>query len=136
VINFDEVLELDAIKYLQGKKKEVFDFMSLFTSTDTKDFSAKIEQFKNLIAEERLTLDEVLKKKQYVQICSLSLENSNHKFDDLAKLLNVIFISAFSQNFKHFLKIRLRKMMLKNGQLKQLLMVSLMQKSTNSKKKL
>jgi hypothetical protein len=102
VINFDEVLELDAIKYLQGKKKEVFDFMSLFTSTDTKDFSAKIEQFKNLIAEERLTLDEVLKKKQYVQICSLSLENSNHKFDDLAKLLNVIFISAFSQNFNIF----------------------------------
>ena len=39
VINFEEVLDLDAIKYLKGKKKEVFDFMSLFTSTDAKDFA-------------------------------------------------------------------------------------------------
>ena len=38
VINFEEVLDLDAIKYLKGKKKEVFDFLSLFTSTDAKEF--------------------------------------------------------------------------------------------------
>ena len=43
VINFDEVLDLDAIKHLKAKKKEVFDFMSLFTSTDAKDFSSKID---------------------------------------------------------------------------------------------
>jgi hypothetical protein len=45
VINFNEVLTLDTIKHLQAKKKEVFDFMSLFTSTDAKDFSTKIESF-------------------------------------------------------------------------------------------
>jgi hypothetical protein len=66
VINFDEVLELDAIKYLKDKKKEVFDFMTLFTQTDAKDFSSKIETFNKLISEENLTLEEVLKKKQYV----------------------------------------------------------------------
>jgi hypothetical protein len=38
---------------------------------------------------ERLTKEEVLKKKQYVQICSLELENSNYKYSDLALLLNV-----------------------------------------------
>lgn len=43
VINFEEVLNLDAIKYLKGKNREVFDFMSLFTSTDAKDFTKKVE---------------------------------------------------------------------------------------------
>lgn len=34
-------------------------------------------------------MDEVLKKKQYVQVCTLTLENSNQKYSDLAALLNV-----------------------------------------------
>lgn len=63
--------------------------MSLFTSTDAKDFSQKVTQFQKLISEERLTLDEVLKKKQYVQVCTLTLENSNQKYSDLSALLNV-----------------------------------------------
>ena len=77
VINFEEVLNLDAIKYLKGKNREVFDFMSLFTSTDAKDFTQKVKQFEKLISDERLTIEEVLKKKQYVQVCTLTLENSN-----------------------------------------------------------
>lgn len=89
VINFEEVLDLDTIKYLKGKNKEVFDFMSLFTSTDAKDFSQKVSQYSKLITDERLTMDEVLKKKQYVQVCTLTLENSNHKYSDIAALLNV-----------------------------------------------
>ena len=36
VIDFADILQLNAVKYLQGKNKEVFDFMSLFTSTDSK----------------------------------------------------------------------------------------------------
>jgi hypothetical protein len=39
VIDFKDILELTAVKYLQSKSKDVFDFMSLFTSTDTKQFS-------------------------------------------------------------------------------------------------
>src|SRR3569833_140915 len=80
IINFEEVLDLDAVKYLQGKKKEVFDFISLFTETDTKTFSAQVKKFSQLMQEERLTNEDVLKKKQYVQICSLQLEISNHKY--------------------------------------------------------
>ena len=41
------------------------------------------------MTQENLTKEEVLKKKQYVQICSLTLENSNHKYSDLAALLNI-----------------------------------------------
>jgi hypothetical protein len=31
VIDFADILQLNAVKYLSGKDKEVFDFMSLFT---------------------------------------------------------------------------------------------------------
>jgi hypothetical protein len=77
------------VKYLQGKNKEVFDFINLFTSTDAKDFSGRVSQFSQLIANEKLSMDEVLKKKQYVQICTLKLENANQKYSELASLLNV-----------------------------------------------
>lgn len=39
--------------------------------------------------EEGLTEEEMLRKKTYVQICSLSTETTNFKFTDLASLLNV-----------------------------------------------
>jgi hypothetical protein len=75
---------LNAVKYLQGKNKQVFEFMSLFTSTDSKQFETKVKIFKNLMEEEKLAMEDVIKKKQYVQICSLNLENSNHRYEDLA----------------------------------------------------
>ena len=34
-------------------------------------------------------MEDIIKKKQYVQICNLSLEQSNHKYEELAKILNV-----------------------------------------------
>lgn len=34
-------------------------------------------------------MDDIIKKKQYLQICSLKLEESNHKYQDLANILNV-----------------------------------------------
>jgi hypothetical protein len=89
VIDFADILQLTAVKSLQGKNKEVFDFMSLFTSTDSLQFQEKVKQFKKLMEEEKLNLEEVTRKKQYVQICSLKLENSNHKYSDLAKNLNI-----------------------------------------------
>jgi hypothetical protein len=89
VIDFADILQLNAVKYLQGKNKQVFDFMSLFTSTDSKQFEAKVSGFKNLMEQEKLAMEDVIKKKQYVQICSLKLENSNHKYADLASILNI-----------------------------------------------
>ena len=77
------------MKSLQGKNKEVFDFMSLFTQTDSKEFGAKVKTFQRLMTDEKLEMIDVIRKKQYVQICSLKLENSNHKYEDLAKTLNI-----------------------------------------------
>jgi hypothetical protein len=64
--------------------KEVFDFITLFNTTDAKEFGLKVGQYKDLICSERLTIEEVLKKKQYVQICSLQNENASYKYSDLA----------------------------------------------------
>ena len=63
--------------------------MSLFTSTDSKEFEEKVKTYSKLINDEKLTLEEVIKKKQYIQICALNLDNSNHKYADLANTLNV-----------------------------------------------
>jgi hypothetical protein len=63
--------------------------MSLFTSTDTKEFETRVATYAELMKAEHLTMDEVIKKKQYIQICSLKLENTNHKYSDLASMLNV-----------------------------------------------
>ncbi len=89
VIDFADILQLKAVQNLQGKNKEVFDFMSLFTSTDSKQFEAKVKGFQRLMDSEKLAMEDVIRKKQYVQICSLKLENSNHKYDDLANILNI-----------------------------------------------
>ena len=63
--------------------------MSLFTNADIKQFTEKVKQYQKLISEENLSMDDIIKKKQYVQVCSLSLEQSNHKYEELAKALNV-----------------------------------------------
>lgn len=63
--------------------------MSLFTSTDSKQFETKVKNFQKLMSDEKLEIEDVIRKKQYVQICSLKLENSNHKYDELAAILNI-----------------------------------------------
>jgi len=45
VIDFADILSLKAVKNLQGKNQQVFDFMSLFTKTDSKEFEGKVKQF-------------------------------------------------------------------------------------------
>ena len=89
VIDFADILQLNAVKSLQGKNKEVFDFMSLFTQTDSREFEAGVKNFQRLMTEEKLDMADVIRKKQYVQICSLKLENSNHRYEDLARILNI-----------------------------------------------
>ena len=73
VIDFADILQLNAVKFLQGKDKGVFDFMSLFTSTDSKQFEQKVKEHVKLMKDEKLDLEDVIKKKQYVQICSIRL---------------------------------------------------------------
>ena len=63
--------------------------MSLFTSTETKEFSQKVKNYESLIQEEHLSMEDVIKKKQYIQVCSLKLDSSNHSYDQLATILNI-----------------------------------------------
>jgi hypothetical protein len=48
-----------------------------------------VKAFQALITKENLEMDDLLKKKQYVQVCSLNLDESNHGYDSLAKMLNL-----------------------------------------------
>lgn len=89
VINFEELLDLKSIKALESKHQDVFKFLSLFTQTDAKDFKQSLNNFAKLMKDEGLTQEEVILKKSYVQICSLSTEKTNFKFEDLAQLLNI-----------------------------------------------
>ena len=63
--------------------------MNLFTQTDTHQFIQKVKQFEKLISDEKLSMEDIIKKKQYIQICSLKLDDSNHKYEDIAKILNI-----------------------------------------------
>lgn len=99
VINFEELLDLKAIKALEGvsiflthnlqKNKDVFSLLSLFTSTDAKNFLKELSQFDQLMKEEKLTKEDLVLKKSYVQICSLNTEKTNFKYSELATLLNL-----------------------------------------------
>lgn len=89
VINFEELLDLKAIKALESKHQDVFKFLSLFTQTDAKNFSKEMSQFDKLMQAEGLVKDEMILKKTYVQICSLSTDKTNFKYSELATLLNI-----------------------------------------------
>jgi len=89
VINFEEILDLKAVKSVQQSEKEVFDFLSAFVNTDVKNFNNQVSKFSNLMKQEGLTNDEITLKKQYVQICSLSTENTNFSYKELGELLNI-----------------------------------------------
>jgi hypothetical protein len=66
VIDFADILQLTTVKHLQAKDKEVFDFLNLFTTTDSKQFPTKVKGFNKLMEEEKLNMEDVIKKKQYV----------------------------------------------------------------------
>lgn len=89
VINFEELLDLQAIKQLSGANEEVLKLLNLFTTTDAKGFEAQINKFAKLMKAEGLTKEELIVKKSYVQICSLSTDVTNFAYSDLAKLLNI-----------------------------------------------
>jgi len=89
VINFEELLDLKAIKALESKHQDVFKFLNLFTKTDAKNFLKELTQFDKLMAAEGLNKDDMILKKTYVQICSLNTDKTNFKYAELATLLNI-----------------------------------------------
>ena len=88
-INFDELLGLKAVKLLESKDSEVFKFLNLFTTTDAQDFKGQISKFQDIMTKENLSMNEVITKKSYLQICSLSTQTTNYTYTDLSKLLNI-----------------------------------------------
>lgn len=67
----------------------MFKFLNLFTQTDSKNFSGALSQFAELMKAEGLSIEDMILKKSYVQICSLSTDKTNFKFGELATLLNL-----------------------------------------------
>jgi len=88
-INFDELLALKAVKLLESKDAEVFKFLTLFTTTDAQDFKGQVSKFQSIMTKENLSMDDVITKKSYLQICSLSTQTTNYTYSDLSKLLNI-----------------------------------------------
>ena len=67
--------------------------MEFFCKTDAKEFKAQVTgKFGKLMDKEGLNLEDVKVKKEYIQICQVSLETkTNFKYSELAALLNVSF---------------------------------------------
>ena len=61
----------------------------MFTSTDAKNFLKELSQFDQLMKEEKLTKEDLVLKKSYVQICSLNTDKTNFKYSELGTLLNL-----------------------------------------------
>lgn len=89
VINFEELLELKAIKALESKHQEVFKFLNAFTKTDAAEFKQGLSGFGALMKQEGFTEAEVILKKSYVCVCSLSSDKTNFSYKELATLLNI-----------------------------------------------
>ena len=66
VLNFEEILALKAVKVLQTKEKELFEFFSLFIKTDAQDFKGQIQKYQKVMAAEQITIEEAINKKSYL----------------------------------------------------------------------
>lgn len=85
MINFEELLDVPAIKNLEQSNKLVLDFLALFIETDARSFAAELPKFSDLMKSEELTESDVILKKSYVEICKLSTDSTtNFKYDELA----------------------------------------------------
>jgi hypothetical protein len=89
VINFEELLDLKAIKALEDKYQDVFKFLNLFTQSDAKNFLSSLSQYDKLMNQEGLNKDDMVLKKSYVLICSLNVDKTNFSYSELAALLNI-----------------------------------------------
>ena len=49
----------------------------------------ELSQFTTLMKEEKLSKEDMILKKSYVQICSLNTDKTNFKYAELATLLNL-----------------------------------------------
>lgn len=90
IVNFEEVIALEAIQDLKKTSKEIFDFVDLFTKKEIDVFKKDLASYKKLMDEHVVTMEMAIQKKQYVAICSLDLaEKSTYTFKEIATLLGI-----------------------------------------------
>lgn len=89
VINFEELLALKAVKLLGKMEKDLFLFFNLFIDSDAQNFKGQVQKYAKIMTDENITMEEVITKKSYLQICTLSTQISNFKYSELSKLLNI-----------------------------------------------
>ena len=87
VINFEEIMLVDAVKDLKKTSKELFEFIDLFLKADVASFKKSIAKAKKLMDTHGISAEEATLKKQYIDVCSIKGEVMKNK--DLAKLLDI-----------------------------------------------
>lgn len=61
---------------MQKKNQQVFDFMSLFTIDNDDEFKKKLGNFKDLMKNEEIEMNDVIQKKTYIKICSINIKEN------------------------------------------------------------
>lgn len=87
VINFEEILLIEAVQDLKKSSKELFEFVDLFLKDDVATFKKNIAKMNKLMEAQQITVDQATLKKQYIDVCSIQSETTS--FKDLAKLLDI-----------------------------------------------
>ena len=90
IVNFEEVIALEAIQDLKKTSKQIFDFVDLFLKKEIAQFKKDLSSFNKLMDDHVVTTEMAIQKKQYIQICSLDLsEQQIYSFKDMATLLDI-----------------------------------------------
>jgi hypothetical protein len=87
VINFEEVLMIEAVQDLKKSSKELFEFVDLFLKDEVASFKKNISSMKKLMEAQNISVEQATLKKQYIDVCSIQSETIS--FKNLSKLLDI-----------------------------------------------
>jgi phage antirepressor YoqD-like protein len=87
VINFEEVMIIEAVQDLKKSSKDLFDLIDLFLKADVAAFKKNVSKMNKLMETQKINLEQAILKKQYIDVCSIQSEVIS--FQDLAKLLDI-----------------------------------------------
>ena len=92
VINFEEIMLLNAVKELKQSSQKIFNLVNAVTSAEIKAFTKELDSYKALLEQHKITRDMLLEKKRFITICSMDFESSAGNvmtFKELANILNL-----------------------------------------------
>lgn len=89
VLNFENLLKIDAVQHLKGQK--VYDLLSVFMNGNVQDYRALVSKNAGLIKELGLDEEEALRKIRLLSLASLGSENLARElsYQEIAKALEV-----------------------------------------------